>query len=49
MPNHFHGIITIGKNRYNRRDDGGGDCGGGIIDKEETNQKLKPKIRSGLF
>ena len=23
MPNHFHGIVTIGKNEYNRRDGGG--------------------------
>jgi len=28
MPNHFHGIVIIGKNKYNRRDDGGGDDNG---------------------
>jgi len=29
MPNHFHGIVIIGKNKYNRRDDDDGDIGGG--------------------
>ena len=24
MPNHFHGIISIGRNQYNQHDDGGG-------------------------
>ncbi len=24
MPNHFHGIVIIGKNKYNQRDGGGG-------------------------
>ena len=33
MPNHFHGIVIIGKNKYNRRDgDGGRGNDGGNID-----------------
>ncbi len=33
MPNHFHGIVIIGKNKYNRRDgDGGRGNDGGDID-----------------